>query len=78
MASDLQIQLKTKAKKIVRFTLAADESTDRTDTAQLSILIMTWCSHNNLELNVLKTVEIVVDFRKNAAPPASITLHHPG
>ncbi|KAK0138014.1 putative RNA-directed DNA polymerase from transposon BS [Merluccius polli] len=39
--------------------------------------LVTWCSQNNLELNVLKTVEIVVDFRRNAAPPASITLHHP-
>ncbi|KAK0135593.1 hypothetical protein N1851_028543 [Merluccius polli] len=29
---------------------------------------------NNLELNALKTVEMVVDFLKNAAPPAPITL----
>ena len=35
---------------------------------------MTWCSHNNLELNALKTVEMVVDFRKSPAPPAPITL----
>ena len=28
----------------------------------------TWCSQNNLELNALKTVEMVVDFRKNTAP----------
>ncbi|KAL0167421.1 hypothetical protein M9458_035643, partial [Cirrhinus mrigala] len=27
-----------------------------------------WCSHNNLELNMLQTVEMIVDFRRN--PPA--------
>ncbi|KAK0149557.1 hypothetical protein N1851_009695 [Merluccius polli] len=36
--------------------------------------LATWCSQNNLELNTLKTVEMVVDFQKNAAPPAPITL----
>ena len=35
---------------------------------------MTWCGQNNLELNALKTVEMVVDFRKNPAPPNPITL----
>ena len=35
---------------------------------------MTWCSQNNLELNALMTVKMVVDFRKEAAPPAPITL----
>ena len=39
LASDLQTQLKTKAKEFVSYSLAADESTDRTDTAQLSIFI---------------------------------------
>ena len=39
LASDVQSQLKTKAKEFVSFSLAADESTDRTDTAQLSIFI---------------------------------------
>ncbi|KAK0141910.1 putative RNA-directed DNA polymerase from transposon X-element [Merluccius polli] len=36
--------------------------------------LATWCSQNNLELNTLKTVEMVVDFQNNAAPPAVITL----
>ena len=36
--------------------------------------LMTWCSQNNLELKAPKTVEIVVDFRKNPAPPAPIIL----
>ena len=33
-----------------------------------------WCSNNNLELNALKTVEMVVDFRRTAAPPPPIML----
>ncbi|KAG5844283.1 hypothetical protein ANANG_G00160790, partial [Anguilla anguilla] len=36
--------------------------------------LVSWCSQNNLELNALKTVEMVVDFRRNSAPPAPITL----
>ena len=36
--------------------------------------LVTWCSQNNLELNTLKTVEIVTDFRKNPASPARIIL----
>lgn len=39
LASDLQIQLKCKAKEFVLYSLAADESTDRTDTVQLAIFI---------------------------------------
>ncbi len=33
-----------------------------------------WCSLNNLELNTLKTVEMIVDFRRNppALPPLTI------
>ncbi len=33
-----------------------------------------WCSLNNLELNTLKTVEMIVDFRRNppALPPITI------
>src|SRR4029434_662691 len=39
--------------------------------------MVTWCGQNNLELNALKTVEMVVDFRKNPAPPTLITLRDP-
>ncbi|KAL0150518.1 hypothetical protein M9458_054111, partial [Cirrhinus mrigala] len=42
----------------------SDESAYRQEVEQLSL----WCSHNNLELNTLKTVEMTVDFRRN--PPA--------
>ncbi|KAK0153824.1 putative RNA-directed DNA polymerase from transposon BS [Merluccius polli] len=46
-----------------------DESAYRWEADHL----VTWCHRNNLELNALKTVEMVVDFRKNSAPPAPIT-----
>jgi len=36
--------------------------------------LVTWCGQNNLDLYALKTVEMVVDFLKNSAPPAPITL----
>ncbi|KAK3559821.1 hypothetical protein QTP86_020993, partial [Hemibagrus guttatus] len=47
-----------------------DESTYRQEVEQLAV----WCSHNNLELNTLKTVEMIVDFRRNppALPPLTI------
>ncbi|KAL0172225.1 hypothetical protein M9458_032536, partial [Cirrhinus mrigala] len=47
-----------------------DESAYRQEVEQLSL----WCSHNNLELNTLKTVEMTVDFRRNtpALPPLTI------
>ncbi len=36
--------------------------------------LVTWCNQHNLELNAVKTVEMVIDFRKNPAPPAPIIL----
>ncbi len=33
-----------------------------------------WCSLNNLELNTLKTVEIIVDFRRNPPPIPQLTI----
>ncbi len=47
-----------------------DESAYRQEVEQLAV----WCGHNNLELNTLKTVEMIVDFRKNppALPPLTI------
>ncbi len=41
-----------------------DESNYRQEVKELAV----WCSLNNLELNMLKTVEMIVDFRIN--PPA--------
>ncbi len=47
-----------------------DESTYRQEVKGLAV----WCSLNNLELNTLKTVEMIVDFRRNppALPPLTI------
>ncbi|KAK3526509.1 hypothetical protein QTP70_030658, partial [Hemibagrus guttatus] len=47
-----------------------DESAYRQEVEQLAA----WCSLNNLELNTLKTVEMIVDFRRNtpALPPLTI------
>ena len=33
--------------------------------------LINWCSENNLELNVNKRKEIIVDFRKKKSPPLS-------
>ncbi len=38
-----------------------DESAYRQEVKELTV----WCSLNNLELNTLKTVEMIVDFRRN-------------
>ncbi len=47
-----------------------DESAYRQEVEQLAV----WCSLNNLELNTLKTVEMIVNFRRNppALPPLTI------
>ncbi len=48
----------------------SDESAYRQEIKELAV----WCSLNNLELNTLKTVEMIVDFRRNspALPPLNI------
>ncbi len=47
-----------------------DESAYRQEVKELAV----WCSLNNLELNMLKTVVMIVDFRRNppALPPLTI------
>ncbi len=47
-----------------------DESAYRQEVKELAV----WCSLNNLELNTLKTVEMIVDFRRNppALPPLTV------
>ncbi len=47
-----------------------DESAYRREVEQLAV----WCSFNNLELNTLKTVEMVVDFRRNPSALPSLTI----
>ncbi len=48
-----------------------DESAYRQKVKELAV----WCSLNKLELNTLKSVEMIVDFRRNppALPPITIT-----
>ncbi len=47
-----------------------DESAYRQEVKELAV----WCSLNNLDLNTLKTVEMIVDFRRNppCSPPLTI------
>ncbi len=47
-----------------------DESAYRQEVKELAV----WCSLNNLELNMLKTVEMIVDFRRDppTLPPLTI------
>ncbi len=52
--------------KLLKF--AGDESAYRQEVKELAV----WCSLNNLELNTLKTVEMIVDFRRT--PPALLPL----
>ncbi len=42
-----------------------DESAYKQEVKELAV----WCSLNNLELNTLKTVEMIVDFRNPPPPP---------
>ncbi|KAL0151665.1 hypothetical protein M9458_053066 [Cirrhinus mrigala] len=55
---------------VIGFIKDEDESAYRQEVKELAV----WCSHNNLELNTLKTVEVTVDFRRNppALPPLTI------
>ncbi len=56
--------------KLLKFADNGDESAYRQGVEQLAV----WCSLNNLELNTLKTVGMIVDFRRNppALPPLTI------
>ncbi len=47
-----------------------DESAYRQQVKELAA----WCSLNNLELNTLKTVEMIVDFRRNLPALSLLTI----
>ncbi|KAK3533333.1 hypothetical protein QTP70_017176, partial [Hemibagrus guttatus] len=55
---------------VIGLIQGSDESAHRQELEQLAA----WCSLNNLELNMLKTVEMIVDFRRTtpALPPLTI------
>ena len=55
---------------LIGLTSGGDESAYRWEIDHL----VTWCSLDYLELNALKTREIVMDFRKNPDQPAPIIL----
>ncbi len=48
---------------LISFIQDDDESAYRQEVKELAV----WCSRNNLELNTLKTLEMIVDFRRT--PP---------
>ncbi len=47
-----------------------DESAYRQEVKELAV----WCSLNNLELNTLKTVDTIEDFRRNPPALPSLTI----
>ena len=55
---------------IIGLISGGDESAYRWEIDHMAA----WCTQNNLVLNAVKTVEMVVDFRKNPAPLTPITL----
>jgi hypothetical protein len=60
---------------LMGFISDGDESAYRWEGDHL----VTWCRENNLELNAVKIVEMVVDFRKNSAPATptpSVTIYN--
>lgn len=52
---------------LIEFISGGDES--------ISIVhhLVSWCSQNNLEVNVIKIAEMVVDFRHNPVPPYNLS-----
>ena len=55
---------------IIGLISGGDESAYRWEIDHMAA----WCTQNNLVLNAVKTVEMVVDFRKNQAPLTPITI----
>ncbi len=56
--------------RLISLIQDGDKSAYRQEVKKLAV----WCSLNNLELNTLKTVEMIVDFRRSppALPPLTI------
>ena len=48
-----------------------DETAYREEVRELAV----WCQHNNLSLNVSKTEELIVDYRKRGAKQAPINVN---
>ena len=57
---------------VIGLVTNADESEYRDQVNKL----ISWCNDNNLELNVNKTKEMIVDFRrKKCSPPSPLVIH---
>ena len=56
---------------VVGLISEGDESAYRDEILKLT----SWCSDNNLALNITKTKEIILDFRKSRADPASLYIN---
>ena len=56
---------------VVGLISGGDESDYRDEVNRLTA----WCSANNLPLNTTKTKEIILDFRKGRADPATLYIH---
>lgn len=56
---------------VVGLISGGDETDYRDEVLQLS----TWCSSNNLQLNTIKTKEIIIDFRRNSTAHAPLHLN---
>ncbi len=52
---------------LIGFIQDGDESAYRQEVKELAV----WCNLNNLELHMLKTVEMIVDFKRTPPPPCS-------
>ncbi|TWW53327.1 Transposon TX1 uncharacterized 149 kDa protein ORF 2 [Takifugu flavidus] len=55
---------------LCRLISNGDETAYRREVARL----VSWCGHNNLQLNAQKTVEMIMDFRKVTAPLPPLAL----
>uniref|UniRef100_A0A8C2G0Q0 Alkylated DNA repair protein AlkB homologue 8 N-terminal domain-containing protein n=1 Tax=Cyprinus carpio TaxID=7962 RepID=A0A8C2G0Q0_CYPCA len=71
-STDSSVKLQTFADDttVIGLIQEGEESAYRQEVEQLAV----WCSLNNLEMNTLKTMEMIVDFRRNppALPPLTI------
>ncbi|XP_060751100.1 uncharacterized protein LOC132862822 [Tachysurus vachellii] len=72
LSSDPTVKLLTFADDTTLIGLIqdGDESADQQEVKWL----MLWCSQNSLELNTLKTVEMIVDFRKDPSTLLPLTI----
>ena len=47
---------------------------DESNYREEALKLVSWCDENNLELNVSKTKEMIIDFRKTKADPVPLII----